>query len=252
MADDNLNLALDVTSDDDTPVVRVFLEMACSYTRSQGAPTLTRDCRTVDELEQEISRLKSECDALLEEAKPQLGAGSPTKPSARPPEPAPGVETVGIDHALTVADVMTRSVKTMRRNDRVSVADELMKVGRFRHVVVLDDDEREVVGVVSHRDIFYGAIAWSTGLGGNAREKALRAVAIKDVMRADVVTVPPDTPLAEAASRMLEHKIGCLPVIQEGRLVGIVTEGDFLSLLTHARYGPEECGPEDGGPASGR
>jgi CBS domain-containing membrane protein len=131
---------------------------------------------------------------------------------------------------------MSRDVKTMHRNDKLSLADELMKVGGFRHVVVVEDDDSEVVGIVSHRDIFYSALAWSTGQGETAHQKALDSIPVKNVMCTDVETVAPDTPLADAARIMLEKKIGCLPVIRSERLVGVLTEGDFLSMLTGAEF----------------
>jgi CBS domain-containing protein len=116
-----------------------------------------------------------------------------------------------------------------------------MKIGGFRHVVVVEDDNSDAVaGIVSHRDIFYGALAWSLGQGETAHHKALGTMPVKDVMRSDVTTVASDTPLADAARIMLEKKIGCLPVIQNERIVGILTEGDFLSMLTSAGYGKAE------------
>ena len=54
---------------------------------------------------------------------------------------------------------------------------------------------------------------------------------MKDVMATDVLTTTPDTPLAEAARVLMERKIGCLPVIKDGRFVGILTEGDFVAWV---------------------
>jgi CBS domain-containing protein len=132
-----------------------------------------------------------------------------------------------------VADVMTRDVRTLGPNDRLALADELMKQGRFRHVVVVD--EGRVVGVVSQRDIFHGALAWSLGQGRRAHETLLTSSAVKDVMASNVVTVDPQAALAEAAALLRDHKIGCLPVVAGDALVGILTEGDFLALLARRR-----------------
>jgi CBS domain-containing protein len=87
---------------------------------------------------------------------------------------------------------------------------------------------------LSHRNIFYGALAWSLGHGTLAHEKALESFTVKDVMESDVVTVHPDSALSEAAATMMERKIGCLPVVESHRLVGILTEGDFLAMLTNS------------------
>ena len=53
---------------------------------------------------------------------------------------------------------------------------------------------------------------------------------VKEVMTTELVTTTPDMPLTEAARLMAHRKLGCLPVIEEGKLVGILTEGDFVSL----------------------
>ncbi len=75
-----------------------------------------------------------------------------------------------------------------------------MRVGSFRHVVVIDDDGM-VVGVVSHRDIFFNALAWSLGQGRVGHDEALASVAVKDAMRSGVVSVRPTQPLGEVGAR---------------------------------------------------
>ena len=128
-----------------------------------------------------------------------------------------------------VRDLMTRDVQSVTPNDRLSIADEMMRASRFRHLVVCEDGE--VVGVVSQRDIVLAAISWVLGIGRNAHEKALETCAVKEVMASNVTTVDPDAPLQQAAVLMTEHKIGCLPVLAGGELVGILTEGDFVAML---------------------
>jgi CBS domain-containing protein len=109
-----------------------------------------------------------------------------------------------------------------------------MKQERVRHLPVLDEDG-EVCAVVSQRDLFRGALLRALGYGARAEELMLRQVAVKEAMSADVQTTAPDTPVAEAARLMIERKIGCLPVIENGRLVGIVTETDFVRLVADER-----------------
>ena len=238
-----INLGFDILREAGRPpAARVYLQQACSYLKGQGAPTLTADCASLADFEHEIERLKGECDELLETARVEFGdptrAGDAVEagPAGTSETQRPGDKIPSrIADDLRVEDEMTRDVATMQRNDKLSVADELMQLGGFRHVVVVDDDSESVVGVVSHRDIFYGALAWSTGHGETAHQKGLDTIPVKDIMRSDVTTVPPDAPLTDAARIMLEEKIGCLPVVREGRLVGILTEGDFLSMLTRAK-----------------
>lgn len=74
-------------------------------------------------------------------------------------------------------------------------------------------------------------MAQALGYGQYARRKLLDTFAIKDVMTTEVITASPDTPLVDAALKLIERKIGCLPVVENQRLVGIITEGDFVALI---------------------
>lgn len=133
--------------------------------------------------------------------------------------------------AARVQDVMTSKVTTLKRNEKLTLADDVMQLGRIRHLPVLDDDGQAVVGIVSQRDLFRGALAQALGYGQHARRKILDTLFIKDVMTTDVITTSPETPLAEAARLLMERKIGCLPVVKDGHLVGILTEGDFVAWV---------------------
>lgn len=131
------------------------------------------------------------------------------------------------ESSLKVEDVMTREVTTLMRNDKLSVADELMKQERIRHIPVLDRDG-QLCGIITQRDMFRGIILRSLGYGSRAEQKMLDMLSIKDAMHEDVITTTPDTPLADAARCMLTHKIGCLPVMEGERLVGLLSEADFV------------------------
>ena len=131
---------------------------------------------------------------------------------------------------LQVRDVMSRDVRTVRRNDELAIADALMKQERVRHLPVLDEDG-EVCAVVSQRDLFRGALLRALGYGARAEELMLKQVPVKDAMSSEIQTTTPDTPVADAARLMIERRIGCLPVIENGKLVGIVTETDFVRMV---------------------
>jgi len=135
--------------------------------------------------------------------------------------------------ALRVRDVMQAVVKTLGRNDRLSLADDVMAAARIRHVPVLDEDGT-LCGILSQRDMFRGALAAALGYGEAAQRKMLGMLVVKEVMTTDVLTIEPGASLMEAARRMLERKIGCLPVVEHGRLVGILTESDFVALAARA------------------
>ena len=130
---------------------------------------------------------------------------------------------------VAVADVMTREVTTLRRNDRLSLADDVMKQKRIRHLPVLDEDGG-LAGILSQRDLFHGALVRALGYGASQQERLLALLVVKEIMETEVVTTTPGTSLADAARTMVERKIGCLPVVSEDRLVGILTEGDFVEF----------------------
>lgn len=132
---------------------------------------------------------------------------------------------------LKVRDVMTADPTTLKSNDKLTLADDIMRLGRVRHLPVLDDDEQRLVGIVTQRDLFRDALAHALGYGKPAQRKILDTLAVKDVMATEVVTVRPDASLVYAARVLTERKIGCLPVVDDGRLVGILTEGDFVALI---------------------
>jgi CBS domain-containing membrane protein len=113
----------------------------------------------------------------------------------------------------------------------LTLADDIMRLGRIRHLPVVDDDDQLLIGIVSQRDLFRDALAQALGYGRHAQRKILDTLAVKDVMATDVVTTSPDTSLVEAARLLTERKIGCLPVVENERLVGILTEGDFVALI---------------------
>jgi CBS domain-containing protein len=131
-----------------------------------------------------------------------------------------------LENEVRVKDIMTTEVATLGRNDTLDVADDLMTLERIRHLPVLDDGR--VVGVVSQRDLFRSALAVALGYGDNAQKKLLRTIRVKEVMHEPAVAVSPEVTAKDATRLMLEHKIGCLPVIEGHTLVGIVTETDIL------------------------
>jgi CBS domain-containing membrane protein len=217
--------------------VRVYLAVASSFLKESGEPTLAPACQSYSVLSQEIDRLVEELEALRQQGGTWFGVEQdhPASKPAREDEPNDRPTTT-TGASLLVADVMTREVATLESNQQLSVAEDLMQQRRIRHLPVLND-ERDLVGIVSQRDLFFGALSWSMGQGRRAQEKALETFPLKQVMRTDVVTIDPDKPLSEAARLMTEHKVGCLPVLRAGRLVGILTEGDFVALCVREQAG---------------
>ena len=131
---------------------------------------------------------------------------------------------------MTVADLMTREVMTIERNEHLRSVDDVMRLGRIRHLPVLDEAGR-LVGVVSQRDLFHNAVLKAIGYGSHGMDKLLELLRVKEAMVTDVTTVPPDMPLRDAARIMIEDRIGCLPVVEDDKLVGILTETDMARLI---------------------
>lgn len=121
---------------------------------------------------------------------------------------------------MRVRDVMQSRVTTVTEGDGLGLALQIMLWQRVRHLPVLRDGR--VVGILSHRDLLERRAQQSeTGeaAGGTVGE----------AMSSPVASIPPDASLDEAATRMTVGKIGCLPVIDGERLVGIVTTTDLLA-----------------------
>jgi CBS domain-containing membrane protein len=104
-----------------------------------------------------------------------------------------------------------------------------MRLGRIRHLPVRDEDGT-LAGIVSQRDLFHSGLLRALGYGAHARERVLEGSLVKEAMKSEVVTTTPETSLEDAANLMLERKIGCLVVLTDGKIVGILTEADFVRL----------------------
>ena len=130
--------------------------------------------------------------------------------------------------AKTVRDIMSAEVTTLGRNDTLLLAKDIMNLGRIRHFPVVEDDE--LVGVVSQRDLYRASLGTVMQYGEKAQRAFLESVAVKEIM-VDPISIGPDATVGDAARLMMEHKIGCLPVLEDNRLVGIVTETDMLQVV---------------------
>ncbi len=124
---------------------------------------------------------------------------------------------------VQVGQFMTTDLFTVHPEDVVDLAASLMDWRHVRHVPV-EDNEGRLVGLVSHRMLL-------RLVGQGVRGAQRTPVAVKDIMRRDPITVTPTTPTLEAIELMRQHKVGCLPVVEEGsRLVGIITERDLIRV----------------------
>jgi len=87
------------------------------------------------------------------------------------------------------------------------------------------------VGIVSQRDLYRAGMSSMLRIRRSAEREWLACIPVRDVMTTDVVTVAPDETIHAAVELMLRHRIGCLPVVEHGKLVGLVSETDCLHHL---------------------
>jgi len=127
-----------------------------------------------------------------------------------------------------VRDIMTSVVEVLSVGDTVDLAARLMDLGRIRHLPVVDGEQR-LVGLITHRKILSAWISHGDP-GHENRRKIAGEIPVEMLMETDVVTTEPGEPIAQVAALMETRKIGCVPVLEDGKVVGIVTEADFVKM----------------------
>lgn len=129
---------------------------------------------------------------------------------------------------VTVGSIMTRGLVTVSPDSSVERALWLMRERKLRHLPVMDDGL--LVGMLSERDLQERV---GSAPRQRARSQTKRGVEVKECMSASLETVTVDESAVHACRRILDRRIGCLPVIENGRLAGVVSEADLLRLYVH-------------------
>ena len=135
---------------------------------------------------------------------------------------------------LYVSDLMTNDPVSVTPSADLQTARDLMDQHGIRHLPVVDE-ENTVVGLVSQRDLLQRVLAPTDDLTLSARHDVMSAITVDTIMTTDVEAVEPGLALAAAGQMMLENKYGCLPVVDGGRMTGILTEADFVRYLSEHR-----------------
>jgi len=128
---------------------------------------------------------------------------------------------------LLVGDSMSREVVTVSPETTAMEALGLCREWRIRHLPVIDGEQ--LVGIVSDRDLRSATPA----LGDPDRASALQRIRALEVMTREPVTAHPDDPVESAANAMRERWIGCLPVVEDDTLLGIITSSDVMEALVY-------------------
>lgn len=130
-----------------------------------------------------------------------------------------------IDNFKTVEQFMSHDLFTVRPEDVVDLAAGLMEWKHIRHIPV-ENDRGELVGLVSHRDLLRLFTRESS------RDRAREPLIVRDIMKTNLLTITPETETLDALYMMRNENIGCLPVCKDGKLIGIITAHDFLTVST--------------------
>jgi acetoin utilization protein AcuB len=139
---------------------------------------------------------------------------------------------------MFVSDWMTKKVYTVNLDDYLSDALAVMKEKGLKHIPVVKNGVLK--GIISDRDIKEYSPSKATSLDIYELHYLLANTKIKDIVRTKVHTTTPDTPIEEAAMNMLDQNIGCLPVLENGKLAGIISDKDIFHALvdiTGVRHG---------------
>ena len=116
---------------------------------------------------------------------------------------------------IRVGDLMSRDLVALEPDHDLTEISAILGLIHVRHLPV--EDNGKLLGIVTHRDL----------LAATGKSDRTRA---REIMTPDPQSLSSDAPALQAAQLMREHRFGCVPVVDEGRLVGIVTEADFIDL----------------------
>jgi len=173
-----------------------------------GALWSLRSLAAMDQLSTREMRLRALTEAMLEQQRSEAPVSSWALATF-------GRPASWSQSCRTVAQLVPTDLFTVRPDDLVDLAASVMDWRHIRHVPV-EDNEGRLVGLISHRDLL-------RLLAQGLLSRSAKEVTVKEIMVRDLVTVAPETPALEALSIMRQRKVGCLPVVENGRLAGIVT-----------------------------
>ncbi len=149
---------------------------------------------------------------------------------------------------ISVEEFMTSELCTMSETDSVNDARSVMTERYIRHIPITDDENR-LIGLVTQRDILAGTVPKPERRENKTSETGEVGTRLSDIMIKNVSVVDKTDSLRTAAMYMQSNKYGCLPVVSDGRLAGIITDSDFIAIainmIEQAELNEEELGSED-------
>ena len=133
---------------------------------------------------------------------------------------------------MSINEIMTVNPITLGQNATLDEAGSLMREHRIRHVPIVGED-KELLGLITQRDLL--------AVGSNQADSN----GVHEIMRRKVYTVSEESDMRSAALMMQEYKIGALPVLQDKKLVGIITDSDYVALAINLLEQLDEFEPEE-------
>jgi len=137
---------------------------------------------------------------------------------------------------MLVKDRMTSDPLTITTDTSLKDALELIRSKPFRHLPVLDENDK-LVGIVTEKSLVYAAPTPTTTLSVFEVDYILARTKVGQIIQGPVVTVGPDLPLEEAARVMVDHRIGCLPIVEDDKLIGIISDTDIFRVFVEGLGG---------------
>jgi acetoin utilization protein AcuB len=140
---------------------------------------------------------------------------------------------------MLVRKKMKKDLITITKDERMTTAKKILKEKNIRHLPVVEG--KKLIGLVSNMDIRKAEASPATSLEVRELHYLLDKITIGEIMTRNVITISPDISVEEATTLLHDNKIGCLPVVEDGNLVGIITENDVMEILI-AVMGMQEKG----------
>ncbi len=130
---------------------------------------------------------------------------------------------------MLVRKKMKTDLATITKDERMTTAKKILKEKKIRHLPVVDG--KKLIGLVTNMDIRKAEASPATSLEIRELHYLLDKITVGEIMTRNVITISPDISIEEATTLMHDNKIGCLPVVEDGALIGMLTEEDVMEIL---------------------
>ncbi len=141
---------------------------------------------------------------------------------------------------MFVRDVMTYNVVTIPSDTPIMEAERILEFHKFERLPVVD--KGKLVGIVTKDDLLKATPSTATSFSRGEIHYLIMKLTVKEIMKKKVVTVSPDTTIERAAAIAQKHRVGCLPVVEGERLVGMTTTNDVFYKIINPLFGIGESG----------